>query len=110
MRWELAFPSEYIRAADMGGKSVNVTIEKVIHDSVMGTNGKKVKKLIVYMKGTEKKWILNKTNCKRIAKMHGPETNDWAGKKVPIHVEQVEAFGEQVDAIRVTKKNNKQDK
>lgn len=46
--------------------------------------------------------ILNRTNCKTIAKIY--QTNfieEWSGKKIQIYAELVDAFGEQVEALRV---------
>lgn len=49
--------------------------------------------------------ILNKTNCKAIAKAVGsPYMEDWAGKKVSIYISKVKAFGDMVEAIRIREK------
>jgi hypothetical protein len=48
--------------------------------------------------------ILNKTNCKTITKVYKtPYIEDWANRKIQIYVEQVKAFGDIVEALRIKK-------
>ena len=43
----------------------------------------------------EKPMILNRTNCKTIAKLHGsPEVEDWVGKKIQIYATTTKVAGE----------------
>jgi hypothetical protein len=49
-----------------------------------------------------KPMILNHTNAKMLSKLYKtPYIEDWAGRKLQLYVAAVNAFGEQVDAIRV---------
>jgi len=48
--------------------------------------------------------VLNKTNAKIIASLHGNETDDWPGKKIILYATEVDFRGEIVDAIRVRKR------
>ena len=49
-----------------------------------------------------KPMILNRVNCKAITKLYKtPYIEEWAGKQVTIRVEQVRAFGDVVDALRI---------
>jgi hypothetical protein len=62
--------------------------------------------IIAKIVGAKKPMILNKTNCKIIAKIHDtPYIEQWAGKSILIYAAKVKAFGEMVDALRV--KNQK---
>jgi len=113
----LLYPNEYVAAADLieaqrktGKTGVTLTIASVAVESLKTNRGSE-KKPIVRFKEMEaraakggspaKKLVLNKTNAKLIAKMHGFETEAWAGKQVTLFPTQCEAFGETVDCIRV---------
>jgi len=59
-------------------------------------------KPVVYFKGDVKPLVLNKTNSKIIAKvLKAEKVEDWAGQKIQLGLEQVKAFGEITDAVRV---------
>ena len=99
---DLLFPSKYVKAADLRGKAVTVTIERIApREKLMMAGGKSDTKPVVFLRGKDKGWILNKTNARAIAKVYGPELTNWLGKQVVIISAQVEARGEIVDAIRV---------
>jgi hypothetical protein len=51
--------------------------------------------------GTEKEWLLNRTNAEAIKLMFGHETNDWLHKRVTLYTKIVEAFGSEQPAVRV---------
>jgi glutamine synthetase type III len=99
---DLLFPSKYAKAADLRGKNVPVVIERIVpREKLMMQGGKSDQKPVVYLRGKEKGWILNKTNARAIAKVYGPEITAWLGKTVVIMSAEVEARGEMVEAIRV---------
>jgi hypothetical protein len=97
----LLFPSEYLQAADLRGRDVVVTIEKVDpRHSLKRTDGSSDAKPVVTLRGKTKKWVLNKTNAKAIAKLHGKPL-EWIGQSIVIYPTTCEAFGDVVDCIRV---------
>jgi len=99
---DLLFPSKYVKASDLRGKAVTVVIDRIVPRELLVMAGnKKDNKPVIYLRGKEKGWILNKTNARDIAKAWGPEVLEWIGKPVVIVSRQVEARGEVVDAIRV---------
>lgn len=99
---DLLFPSKYAKAADLRGATVIVVIERIDpREKLMMAGGKTDTKPVIYLKGKEKGWILNKTNARSIAKVYGNEVMEWIGKPVAIYSASVEARGEMVDAIRV---------
>src|SRR3990167_863331 len=79
------YDKEYIGAWDLKDKDVNVTIVKVIGGSLVGVGGRKSKKPIVYMKGTEKGFAVNATNGKTIAALYGNHVEKWVGKKITLY-------------------------
>lgn len=96
MNINTAFPSTYLKAADLQGKSVTISIDHVKFEELGGEH-----KLIMYFLGSERGLVLNKTNANIISEMHGPETDDWHGKKITLYPARVEFQGKIVDAIRV---------
>lgn len=91
-----AFPSNYIKAADLQGGSPTVTISHVTSEEI-GDD----RKLVLYFQGKEKGMVLNKTNANNVASIYGPETDDWQGKRVTLAVAWVDFQGRSVEAIRI---------
>lgn len=91
-----AFPSTYLKAADLEGKNVKVTIRSVILEEV-GQD----RKPILYFEGHEKGLVLNRTNSNTISDAYGPETDDWRGATIELFPAMVDFQGRSVEAIRV---------
>ena len=91
-----AFPGAYLKASDLKGKHVSITMDRVEMKEV-GDGLKPV----LYFVGKEIGFVLNKTNGSIISEMYGPETDDWHGKTVKLYPARVEFQGKIVDAIRV---------
>jgi hypothetical protein len=108
--WKKLTNPDYIGAHDLQpGQELTVTIENVSNQVVKCFDGKEVKEetcIVANIKGAKKPMILNKTNCKIIARLYDtPYIEDWVGKKIIIYAARVRAFGEVVEALRV--KNQK---
>lgn len=100
-RVELLFPSDYITAADLREKDAVITIIGLEpRHELQRTTGKDYRP-VIRMKGTEKLWVLNKTNAKSIAALHGKEVTGWVGKQVTIYPTTAQFGGKDVDCIRV---------
>lgn len=82
------------------------TIDRVVQEKVVGSDGKSEECIVCYFKEKSlKPLILNVTNCKTITKLYNtPYIENWAGKKITMHVKQVKAFGDLVDAVRIKNK------
>jgi hypothetical protein len=92
-----AFPSKYLKAADIEGSPI-VTIAGIENEEV----GKdKEVRPVLYFEGEDKGIILNKTNATNISKAYGYETDDWIGKQVQIGTTMVDFQGQSVEAIRI---------
>ncbi len=95
------FPSKYLKASDIPEEEdLAVTITHLTREE-LGRDEKKESKPIVYFQEVEKGLVLNTTNGKTIANLYGPKVEDWYGKRIALFVDEVEAFGERVPAIRV---------
>lgn len=95
------YDSDYLGHWDLQGRDVTVTIRKVEAGTLVGAQGRKAKKPVVFFEGKEKGMALNKTNGKAIAGMYGPDTSAWVGKKITIYPTQTQFGPETVDCIRV---------
>lgn len=91
---------KYIAGDSLVGKAVPMTMDRVINEDVTGESGT-AEKQILYFVESKKGMVLNKTNAKRIARLFGPETNDWQGQVIELYTEKVKAFGETHNALRV---------
>jgi len=91
------FPSRYLQAADLQGREVRVTIDRIGMEEM--NDGKD--KPVLSFKGKEKTLVLNKVNASTIADMYGDELDEWIGKGILLYPTRVDFQGKRVDAIRV---------
>lgn len=84
MDYRLLFPNDYIAAHDLRGKDVTKTIKGVTVEELRLTGGGKEKKPVISFSDTKKRLVLNKTNAKSIASLHGNDTAGWIGKKIAL--------------------------
>ena len=68
MRVSQAFPSNYLKAADLQGRNVPVTMNRVEMEDIGGDH-----KPVVYFNGKDKGVVLNKTNANNIAQLYGDD-------------------------------------
>jgi len=92
------FPSEYLKAEDILGKQVTVTISGCAQEEMPQSREQKP---VLSFANARKRLILNVTNANRIAELHGNETAGWTGQQITLYTEKVDFQGRRVDAIRV---------
>jgi hypothetical protein len=95
--------SKWLRAVDLQGRKVRVTIENWDVTEFKQLDGSTRDQIILTFSGKEKKLGLNVTNCKMIASMHGNETDGWIGKEILLFPTKIldSRTGNMVDCIRV---------
>lgn len=93
-----AFPSKYLRAADLHGRSVRVVIQRIEMESV--AQGEPAKP-VLYFQGKEKGVVLNKTNAINLSSVFGDDSDSWIGATVELFSMKVQFQGNLVDAIRM---------
>lgn len=98
MKLTEAFPSKWLKAADLEGQSRLVTIESVKLEVV--EEGKPAKPVVI-LRGMTQGLVLNKTNGNTIASFLGDDTDAWTGKKIVLFPTQAEFQGRMTDCIRV---------
>jgi len=100
---DAVFPSNYLKASDLGDAAPVVTIQKLEIEAI-GRN--KEMKPVLYFKGKDKGLVLNKTNANKIATLVGSrDTDQWRGKKVRLYATETEFGGETVECIRIKAAN-----
>lgn len=100
MRIDHLFPSKYVKAGDLNGKPVTLTITRLTVEK-MGHGAEEERKPVLYFEKATKGLVLNRTNAMIIASLYGNESDDWAGKRIVIYPTKVRAFGAYQDCIRV---------
>ena len=89
--------SKYLKAADLKGRDVLVTIDRLEPQKM--NDGKM--KWVMYFRGKEKGFVLNIVNINNIAHIYGDETDEWGGKQITLFPTMVDFQGRSVEAIRV---------
>ena len=79
------YGKEYLGSWDLKEDDVTVTIVACTGGELTSVGGRKNKKPILSIKGTDKKLAINATNGKTIASMYGRHVEDWAGKRITLY-------------------------
>lgn len=95
------FESKYIKATDLQGKKVNVTVQSVTVVT-LGNDEQQEKKPCLIFKGKDKGMICNKTNWNTLIELYGPDTDEWTGKSITIYPAEVAFKGKMTLAIRIS--------
>lgn len=95
------FPTRFITAADLNGKSFTLTIKSVTIEEMQTHDNQKTTKPCLWFEGAQRGMVLNKTNSMIIANLYSYETDAWLGKRITIQAARVKAFGSWQEAIRV---------
>lgn len=96
-----AFPSNYLKAADLNGRTIQVSIASAKIEEI-GQGQRKERKLVLSFYGKEKTFVCNKTNAGTIEKLYGPDTDAWIGQPIILTAREVEFQGDMVMALRVS--------
>ena len=92
-----AFPSEFLKAADIGQSQVKVLISHVeLREMTDGEN-----KPVVFFQNKKKGVVLNVTNANAIAQYYGDDMDHWAGKTIVLFTMMVSFQGRMQPGIRV---------
>lgn len=78
------YPGRFIKAGELLGKKVTLTISDVELEGLLGEDGKEKAKAIISFRESEKKLVTCKTNGICIKEMFGKKIDDWIGKRITI--------------------------
>lgn len=91
-----AFPSSYLKASDLNGRSVKVTVSGCELEDLDGEH-----KPVLRFQGKQKGMVLNRTNAGVLAAALGEETSAWAGHEVELYPDRTMFQGRMVDCLRL---------
>ena len=91
-----AYPSNYIKAIDLDGRTAELTIRNVTMED-LGND----RKPVAHFSDAKKGLVLNVTNASAVAAEFGDDMDAWAGHKIELYGTPVTFQGKTVDAIRV---------
>lgn len=78
------YPGRFIKAGELLGKKVTLTISDVDLEELQGEDGKPKVKAILAFAETDKKHVMCKTNGVCLKDMFGHSIDQWIGKQVTI--------------------------
>jgi hypothetical protein len=81
--WDELYPGRFIKAGDLKGKQVTLTIAAVRVEELVCENESKMKGVLSFEK-TDKQLPLNKTNGICMKAMFGRHLQSWPGKRVTL--------------------------
>jgi hypothetical protein len=95
------FPSNFMRSADLRGKTVVAVIDHVETEEFENDGKKKRKPVVHFKNGGLKPLVANKTNFLLISKIAGANVKEWPGKRIALAPELVTFKGQVSEAVRV---------
>jgi len=98
MRKNEAFPSKYIKAADVKAKPIVAVISHLAQEAVGQGADQKEKHVLYFENG--KPLVLNRVNWDMLEEAFG-DSDDWPGHKVKLYSARTMFQGKFVDAVRV---------
>lgn len=101
MKMSELFPSKYLKAADLQGRTIRATIEKIGIEDLSGEGKPGETKPVLYFRDRKKLLVLNKTNGMTLAQALGDDTDSWIGKEIEIFPTQTQMQGNVVSCLRV---------
>jgi hypothetical protein len=96
------FPSKYLKAADLKGRPLTLTINRAPLEVLNGADGKSDQKTVLYFTETPKKMPLNRVNWDAVVDVTGEvDSDNWAGHKIEVFPTTTQMGGKTVDCIRI---------
>jgi hypothetical protein len=97
MDYKEVYKSQYMKADDLNGRAATYTVTSCTAETV-GED----KRLVLKFSGTGRPLVLNRTNAITMAELHGPETDNWGGKKVKLVPATTQYQGKLVKCTRIS--------
>ena len=99
MKISAAYPSKYLKAADLQDREHKMIIAKVELEPI----GDDDHKPVVYFTKAKKGLVCNKTNAKAIAAAYGDDTDEWTGKEIVLFPMMVQFRDDMVESRSASK-------
>lgn len=112
--FELLYPSDYVKAADLGGKDLTVVIDRVEWDNIpQAGKREKKRKPVAFLRTVDgkalgKRLAMGKTIARQIVDSTGEkEADKWPGKRITIYGTTCRGVeGRDVECVRVRTRVN----
>ncbi len=102
MKKNEAFPSRYLKASDLNGKPITMTIESVATEPLRSDDGKVEDKTVLHFKGAKKVMTVNLTNWDAIVAATGEDDSDkWPGHRIELYPTTTAMKNKTVPCIRI---------
>ena len=96
------FPSKYLKASDLNGKPITLTIATAALEQMKTLDGKEQTKTVLSFKGTKKTLPLNVTNWDAVALATGEDDSDnWPGHNIELYPTTTSMQGKSMECIRI---------
>jgi hypothetical protein len=96
------FPSKYLKAADLNGKPISLTIAAATLETLKTLDGKEQSKTVLSFKGAKKTMPLNVTNWDAVALVTGEgDSDNWPGHAIELYPTTTSMGGKSMDCIRI---------
>ena len=92
--------SRYLKAADLNGKNIKVTISGVNLVEFENDDGTKQQKPALEIKGKDKQIVCNPTTVNELGQSFGFDSDNWIGKEIGLSVKHYASLGK--DGLVVT--------
>jgi hypothetical protein len=94
MRSSDAFPSRFLKCADLKGRAHQFIMGEVNSEVLGGED-----KLVLYFQNYKKGLVLNKTNFDAIEEVYG-DSDDWVDQPIVLYPDKTQFQGKRVDCVR----------
>jgi hypothetical protein len=101
MKRDEVFPSKWLKAPDLKGKAVTLTINTALYEVLKSPEGKEQGKTVLTFRGTGKELPLNMVNWDTISEIAGDDTDKWPGTKITVFPTTTTMKGKEVNCIRI---------
>ena len=102
MKRDDVFPSKYLKATDLNGKSVTAVIERATFEKLKAPDGKEQEKIVLGFRNHKKTLPLNRTNFDAVTDIVGDdETESWPGHRIELFPDKTNMAGKTVDCVRI---------
>lgn len=98
----LLYPSKYVKAEDLKGKTVTVKVSDIKIENLPMAGGKKERKVVLYMEGKDKTLVMNKTNGTILGLLFGTDLANARGKRIQLTPDVDKMGNDLVACIRIT--------
>ena len=99
--------SKFLASGDVREKPLLLTMTKLHMENVAMEGAEPDKKWCLSFVEADKPMVLNATNIQLIGSIHGPETDNWAGKKIVLyHDPNISYGGKLIGGLRIRAPKN----